>query len=193
MQSHVYSAIIGGKDAPRTDIKCFTENTRFTSPNLGAKIYKVLSHLYIEDWSVWVDGNIFLKVTPETLLDMLGDKEIGVFPNPYRGCLYDEAEFCMEYKKDDPDRILEQAERYELSGYPTKNGLAACGVMVRKHTERVKQMNERWWAEICRGSVRDQISFPYVFGDAIHYFPRVDLWDNKYFKREKHKIPEATW
>jgi hypothetical protein len=47
-------------------------------------------------------------------------------------------------------------------------------------------LNEKWWAEICRGSSRDQISFPYVYRDKVNYLDTVDPFDNKYFTRKGH-------
>jgi hypothetical protein len=185
----LYTALKGTKDKPRQYIRCFGEYDRFRADVLNAKIYKVLSHLYVfDDWSVWTDANIYLKVEPKVLLEMLGDKEIGVFPNPYHTCLYQEAKYCIEHGLDDPKVILEQIKRYQEEGFPTEQGLGGCGVLVRRHTEKIKRLNEQWWAEICKGSVRDQISFPYVFRDEIKYFEKVDFWDNKYWKRIPHGV-----
>ncbi len=183
----IYTALSGNKDAPRDDIPCFTDYEKFLNPARNAKIAKILPHLFMQtEWSIWVDANIHLKVPAEVLLEKLGDAEIGVFPHPDRKCLYDEAQKCIEWKKDDPATIKNQVERYIQEGFPENSGLAACGVLVRKHTEKINRLNERWWAEICRGSVRDQISFPYVYRDSIKYFEPVNLWDNQYFYRHGH-------
>jgi len=61
------------------------------------------------------------------------------------------------------------------------------GVLIRKHTDRVKRLNERWWAEICRGSLRDQISFPFVWnGHAAYLDTGVTQGTCKYFTVGMH-------
>jgi len=184
----IYTSITSGKDSPRNDIKCFGEFNKFIKPVYNAKIYKVLPHLFMDtDWSVWVDGNITLKVPPEKLVEMT-KTDIGVFPHPDRTCLYEEGAYCMHYGIGDKDEISEQLKRYEKEGFPKGAGLAMCGILVRKHTPEMKRLCEQWWAEICRGSNRDQLSFPYVFKGKISYFPyQKNIKDNPYFHRVGHK------
>ena len=151
----LYTAITGQRDAPRDDIKCFTGDGGV----LEAKEYKILAHQFIEDEiSVWLDGNIFLEVPEELLIEhFLGDADIGVWKHPHRDCIYDEA-------LSDVGRIEElkpQVDYYRSQGFPEHNGLYECGTLVRRNTERVKEFNEAWWEEMKR-STRDQISFPYV-------------------------------
>jgi hypothetical protein len=35
-------------------------------------------------------------------------------------------------------------------------------VILRRHTDAIRHLNEAWWNEIVRGSRRDQLSFNYV-------------------------------
>ena len=182
----IYTAITNGKDLPRTDIKCFGDYNNFTNPRRNAKIYKILPHLFIKtDWSIWIDGNVKLKVEPEVLFGMLGDKDIGVFAHPERNSVYDEAEECIKLKLDNKEIINEQVDRYKAEGFSDKK-LGTCYVIVRRHTEEINSLCEKWWAEICRGSVRDQISFSYVFRDKVKYFDKQNSNDNKFFKRTGH-------
>lgn len=169
-----YTAITDNYDVPRDDIKVFSEYDAFKDPCRNAKIYKILSHHYDDsEWSVWVDGGIFLpKWKEEEMVRIVKEshKDIGVFIHPtYRNttwdCIYHEAEVCKELGLDNPDIIDAQIARYRKAGYPEHNGMAACGVIIRHHTEEIKRLNEKWWAEICVGSKRDQISFPFVFRD----------------------------
>lgn len=179
----IYTAICGGIDQPRTDIKCFGGYDKFKDPRRNAKIYKVLSHFFDPDEiSVWVDGNIFPNMTLEQYARCLGDKDIAMIPHPERDNIYLEAEVCKAWGKDDPAAIDGQIARYK-----DVKGLWAGGLIIRRHTEDIRRRNERWWAEICAGSVRDQLSIPYVFGDIIKSLDRVNLKDNNYFKRNGHK------
>ena len=35
-------------------------------------------------------------------------------------------------------------------------------MILRRHTDAIRRLNEAWWNEIVRGSRRDQLSFNYV-------------------------------
>ncbi len=56
--------------------------------------------------------------------------------------------------------MRKQIKHYKSLGYPYNNGLYETGVTVRRHTKIVEEFNNAWWAETCRWSQRDQISFP---------------------------------
>ena len=141
----------------------------FQSPRRNAKIHKVLPHLFVDtDVSIWIDGNISMNITPEEMVDKwLADKDIAAWKHFDRDCNYDEANTCIGLSFDLPETINEQVERYKKEGYPEHNGLSECNVIARRHTPEINRLNEQWWAEICRGSCRDQISFPYVFRDKV--------------------------
>lgn len=180
----VYTAITNGYDEPRTDVKCFTEYDRFHKPVLNAKIYKCLPHLFMPDEkiTIWVDGNLELKDgAEEALIRELGDEDVLVFANPYRNFVSEEVDEIKRLKLDTEDNI-------DATNYNFMDRLPACFLIVRRNIARVKRMNERWWAEICHGSTRDQISFSKCFPHA-KVLPRQHPFDNIYFKRYGHKIP----
>lgn len=183
----VYSAICGNKDKPRTDIQCFSAYDRFRDPRLNAKIYKVLAHQFVDaEYSIWVDGNIQLKVAPEILVDMMGDADCAVFRHCERADVYEEAAFVIQKGKDRSDIICEQVAAYRRAGF-VKRDLGMCGVLVRRNTDDVAIRNSLWWSEICRYSVRDQLSFPVVFDGAVRYFDTVPMNSNKFFVRAAHQ------
>ena len=65
---HVYSAVTNGYDKLNNsnNRKIFSNFSKFKDPRLNAKIYKVLSHRYIDaDYSIWIDGNASLNCDPE--------------------------------------------------------------------------------------------------------------------------------
>jgi len=183
----IYSAITNNKDKPRKDINCFGSYNRFKEPVLNAKIYKVLSHLFIDDeYSIWVDGNVFLKKPEEEFIKLLGDSDIAVFKHPWHKNLFEEANYCIEHSIGDKKTIEKQIRRYKDF---SNDELGWCGLIIRRHTEKIKRLNEQWWAEICRGSVRDQISFPYVFSGVVKYLPKLKkFYDNEYYERRKHNF-----
>lgn len=181
----IYTAIAGEKDAPRDDIKVFTTDM-FVSPRMNAKIFKILPHLFMNDeYSVWVDGNMTPKLTEQEYIAFLGDNDIAVMNHPERQCLYDEGKFCEIKGKDIAEKIEPQLHRYHQEGYPRNNGLYACGFIVRRHTPKMKRLCEQWWAEICAGSSRDQISFPYVFREGVSIIPG-NPWVNTLYDFKSH-------
>jgi len=186
----VYTSIIGNKDKNRNDIMVFNSYKHFKDPVRNAKIYKVLPHLFLDtDYSIWVDGNVFLNVQPEEMIKKMGNKDIAVFEytnyEPVKD-IYDEANTVIELNLDNPKIVLEQINRYKKSGYKNNEGLGYCFMIIRKHSKKIDRLNEQWWAEICRGSRRDQLSFPFVFGNEVKY---IDWPKNKHcITRPGHKI-----
>ncbi len=136
----------------------------FKSARRNSRLPKIMPHLYTDSkYSIWIDGNMRLAQEPEYLVEKyLKNHDFAIFRHPSRDCLYDEALVCAQFSLDDPEKIIEQAKRYEDAGFAKHKGLAECGFILRRHTPAVERFNQTWWAEYCRGSVRDQISFPYA-------------------------------
>jgi hypothetical protein len=188
MKHVVYTSITGGKDE-LIDTQCtdgaefmaFVDrphNTttwrqkkaydRFKSPRRNSRAPKILAHEFIDaDYSLWIDGNISLRVPIQELIDRyLQDSDIALFKHPVRDCLYDEARVCAISGLDDPETIIEQVTRYEQEGFGKHRGMGEGMFILRRHTKQVEEFNTIWFAEHCRGSVRDQISMPYAFDKA---------------------------
>lgn len=193
----VYSAICGNFDKPRKDIHVFTDNLsdRFKLPVMNAKIYKILPHKYFSsEFSIYVDGNIFLNVPDTKILnDLLKDSDMAVFRHPVRKCLYQEylpaKDRVMQVYK---NLIDEQILKYRQEGMPEMFGLAECGMIIRRHNDITNEFNDRWWAEICRYTNRDQVSFPYVLWkmkDRIKVnFIDGNVRKHPYFKYANHGL-----
>jgi hypothetical protein len=160
-----------------------------------AKIHKVLSHVYFPDavCSLWIDGSVAVRSSDpiSALADAwLADYDLVVFPHRLRTCIYQEAAVCLQRGLDDAATILRQVGRYTHEGYPANAGLVECPVVLRRHTQAVKDFNEAWWREIVAGSKRDQLSFQYAaravglrygtFPDAIDRSP--------HFLRRPHSV-----
>lgn len=191
----VYSSICGRFDKPRKDITVFSDRScdMFKLPVMNAKIYKILAHKYIHaDFSIYVDGNIFLNVPVSKLLhELLQGADMALFKHPWRNCLYQEHEHAKQ-------RVLlqlkplmdEQVSRYREEGMPANFGLGECGMLIRKNNAATQEFNERWWAEICRYTNRDQMSFPYVLWkmqDRIKVnFIEGNVRKHPYFKYNNH-------
>lgn len=179
----IYCCITGEKDVLSEDINvkgvdafCFTDNPNlksekwkiiqipriFNDVRRDSRLPKMLPHLYLKDYnySLYLDGNIICKVPMQRLVDeWLQDTDIAVFKHHTRNCLFDEADECIRLELDDKDTIERHKMRYE--GFPRGKGLYQCGVILRRHTPKIKRLNEMWWSEYCVGCKRDQVSFPY--------------------------------
>ncbi len=177
----IYSAIAGARDLPRPIApppgwRCvlFTDRTSAPGwerqpitvfdidPARTAKVYKVMPHRFFPGiaYSLWIDGNILPASAPDDLVDRyLASDDIAVHRHPDRDCVFDEADVCARLGLDEAPVIEAQMNRYRRAGYSRGAGLAALGVVLRRHTDAIRTLNERWWQEIETGSRRDQLSF----------------------------------
>jgi hypothetical protein len=161
---------------------------------MNAKIYKVMPHKFLDDdITIWMDGNIFLLIPPQQLVkEWLGKADMALWKHFNRDCIYDEASAAKGlFEKDLALRELidKQIEHYRQIGFPEHAGLGECNVIIRRNKPIVNQFNEAWWAEICRWSQRDQLSFPVI----LSKFPKLKVnfiqgnaREHKWFKYEPH-------
>lgn len=169
---------------------------KFKKPVMNAKIHKILTHKYVNTpFIVWMDGNMDLKVDPHKLVDLLGDHDFAFFKHPVRDCVYEEADVCVQLKKGDMKELGEQTKQYAKDEFEPHSGLCEMTAFVRRNTPKANLAFERWWAEICRHSERDQVSFPVAFqGEIWSTIPgsvAIDLEHpnfpgNAYFTLNKH-------
>jgi hypothetical protein len=92
----------------------------------------------------------------------MSDENFVVMKHPFKICAYAEAAACVHLEMDSPYTINKQVKRYRLDGYPENNGLNMGGILLRRKNIKISRFNNKWWKEITNGSIRDQISFPYV-------------------------------
>jgi GT2 family glycosyltransferase len=195
-----YDSIIQNQNPKGADFIAFLEDqpssgiwqlrpfeNRFQDSNRNAKIYKILSHEYFPEYeySLWIDGNVRLIIPVDILIQtFLKDADMALFNHPERNCIYKEAETCKKRNLDNPDVITNQINHYKKEGYPANAGLAECTVILRRHTEKIKEFNNAWWEEIQKWSRRDQLSFPVVakkIGIKYNYFPSSLRTNNSMF------------
>ena len=184
----VYTANIGGYDKLANpgflnmdfDYVCFSDRKDFRSdvykpihlpvmnndPHRTSRHPKILPHKYFPqyEYSVYVDANIMVVGNvAELIARHLADKDIMMVRHKERRCVYDEHQACLKLLKDNPKVMSRQMEKYQKEGFPRRNGLCQCGVMIRRHNKpHVAQAMETWWKELQQGSRRDQLSFPYM-------------------------------
>lgn len=151
--------------------ECIVFDPNLADPRRSAKCLKVLPSLFLSAYevSVWIDGNVRLSLAFAGLVSRFLDAgaSIGLFEHGRRACVYDEADECIRWGKDDPEVIERQVARYREEGHPLKWGLFMGGLIIRRHMRSdCHSLMMDWWSEINRGSVRDQLSLPVVLRRA---------------------------
>lgn len=174
------------------DVRYVDNKEQLDNVRLARRI-KILGHEYLPeyDFSIWVDAK----------LEIVGDMD--VYKNKYRGkesmlcfnhydndCIYQEKKACLSLKKDEPEVMEQQMEKYRREGYPEHNGLIDSGFLVRDlHDENVKKVMETWWAEVVTGSKRDQLSFNYACwkNDFVYDTSELFIYGNEYVRLHNHR------
>ncbi len=167
----------------------------FVDQRRNAKIHKVLSHAYFpsKTYSLWMDGSVSINFSfpiEQLISEYLADCDLALFKHYRRTCIYQEAGVALHRRLADPTTIRRQVESYTRDCYPANAGLSECCVLLRRHTQAIKDFNEAWWDEICHGSERDQISFDYVVrrcGIKCRYFPGSIEQPDSLFRRTYHQ------
>jgi hypothetical protein len=160
-------AIIKGTEGVASPVR-FWEQRIVKAPyrdRKSARYYKVMAHKVLRgvDVSIWVDANVRLLLLPEVALKQwLCRRDLAVFKHAVRGGLFEEARTCIIRGVGNKDLIKRQIKAYRQVGMPRNWGLASTRCVVRRHTAKMAQLNEAWWNEIQKFSLRDQISLPYV-------------------------------
>jgi len=115
----VYTAITGKYEQPRDDIEVYSKEI-MQDPKKSSLFYKAITPDFDKyDYSIWMDGNTRLKVSPEYLINKhLKNASIAVLRHPERNCIYDEAKTCQTLNLDATEVIEEQMNRYREANYP---------------------------------------------------------------------------
>lgn len=179
------------------------------TPRFRAKLPKVRPHAAFAtiaaasghrtdyDFTIWIDGSIQILRAEfaERLIAAAAEPGIALVVHPYRDCIYDEAPASLApptAHKYVGMRLLDQVERYRAGGYPEHNGLYALGVIARNmRNPVVRAVDEAWWDEIVRWSVRDQLSLPYALWKRGGRCATLELnvWRNDLFETWPHFDP----
>jgi hypothetical protein len=171
----------------------------FDDPCRNAKIPKILPHFFFPRtrYSLWIDGALQIRsLLPleQWIPTYLKSHDLALFGNDYYRCIYEEARMCLRTGLDYRSVIKPQMKRYRDEGYPAKNGLVDCGVLLRRHTAKMNRFNERWYREIVMGSRRDQLSFNYVawkLGLAYQLLPGT-YFNNEHFRWIRHATKRVS-
>jgi hypothetical protein len=161
----IYTAITAGRDNLQEDQ--FPGNAKFVAfmdknpgssrwdlrrcpemykdPRRNARLVKMLPHEFLPEAtvSIWMDGSIQLHADPNALVDKyLKDNDIAIFKHPMRTCLFDEAQYCLDWFIGDKDRLTKQIDRYRKDKMPDYFGLWETKVVIRRHTKKMEKFNK---------------------------------------------------
>jgi len=145
---------------------------KLSDKKLSRKV-KILAHKYLPDYNVTLYVDSKFKPIKDTYSFIVGNlsHDFILMKHHKRNCIYDEAKKCLELKLDSEETINSQINRYRSCGFPTKFGLLAPGIMIRKNLPIVNALMEEWWGEVKIGSYRDMISLPFV----LMKFPNIQV------------------
>jgi len=203
----VYTCITGNYDdlsdhsyiSPDWDYVCFTDNQSIRNNNnlswnmrslsfdrldgsRNQRWHKLHPHTLFPDYqnSFWVDANIDIlkKDVFDDVDNAMGKGDlISIALHPFRNCIYEELDACIERGKDDSEVMREQVGIMKKDGFPRRNGLFETNLIFRKHNDKkVIKIMEDWWQWIRDYSKRDQLSFTYV------------LWKNNFIAKPLAEI-----
>ena len=164
------------------DFVCFTDDAelrsefwrielvpeRLLDATRAAKRIKHQPHRFLGDFaeSLYVDNVVRLKVAPAALFERFLEpaaSPLVCFRNPWRDCVYDEAEAVIAYGFDDPERVRRQMREYRRIGYPEKRGLSKATLLLRRHNAPdLVPVMEHWFEQILLHSHRDQLALDVV-------------------------------
>jgi hypothetical protein len=134
------------------------------NPARDSRIPKILPHLMLPadaTASIYHDGNFQLRQDPAAIVnELLAEHDWAAHRHPGRNCIYDEAKILLQEKIGTRELVESDVSRFRAWGHPANAGLWAMGMIVRRHTDHVALLNEKWWQLFQDGCERDQISFP---------------------------------
>ncbi len=168
--------------------------THDPDPRRQAKLPKAMPERFFPEarYSLWIDGNVALihPFDVHRLIDeFLADADLCIARHHARTCLYQEAAVCRARRLDLADVIDRQITRYRREGLPAGYGLNEAAVILRRHTDAVREFDRQWWQEICDGSRRDQLSLDYALWKTalpIAEFPLPIQDNNGLFAKVPH-------
>lgn len=140
-------------------------------------------HLALPDAEVTIAiGGNFSTLIPdlaERCIEELGDDDLLLMRHPWRDDIIEEARASLDSWRWESQPVMEQAESYIAAGHPRGWGLFHAGLLVRRDTPAMRDLNEAWWGEFCRWSSQTQISLPHLLrtsGVKWHTWPDAGQW-----------------
>lgn len=139
-------------------------------PNLLNRFHKILPDKFFSkyEYSLYIDGNIKLKINPADLLDRFkkSNKSMAVFRHPNREYLQEELEECINNNKLKGDQINQSIfflESIKREGFSSEHELVAGYILLRKHNDiQLNNAMKDWYYIVRKKIPRDQLSLTYA-------------------------------
>ena len=128
------------------------------------------------DYAIYMDSNIRVIGDIRTFVNYCTELTgLAMHRHRSRDCIFIEARVCKILRRGNFELIDKQMNRYRTEGFPNDFGMNEAGIIVTDlHNLSARHLLEKWWEEYLKsGTMRDQLSWPYV------------LW------REKRKIEDV--
>ena len=174
---------------------CFTDNPTLTSKtwiirhvkpvfpmdsSRSQRHIKILAHEYLPEFtsSLYIDNSISLKQDPSKFFEQhLQRHNISVPTHSYRASVLDEFIEVAKGGLDDPARIFEQLNHYQLIDETVlRQRPQWCGMLLRHHDHPdVRRAMTIWFNHVLRYSRRDQLSFNMAMNEADILVGRIDI------------------
>ncbi len=133
---------------------------KYSSRRAG-KIPKMLSHLLLPDYDVyvWCDATHEVAVDKEKLLSLLGENDCALFTHPHRQCVYEEAKEVLAGGLDYPYLIEENVKWLKQNNFEKNQGLYEMTTFIRRNNKTSNDVFSFWYSLVSKFSSRDQINF----------------------------------
>lgn len=143
------------------------------------------------DYVMYVDGKVHIISDISSLFDACINKTgIAMHRHVSRNNIYNEIKACIVYGKGNPEKLNEQATKYQQEGFPDDYGLLEATIIVydiKNHNQYM--ICNSWWDEFTRSeSFRDQISLPYVLWKLGYKITDVGNLGMNLYKNPKFRI-----
>lgn len=207
----VYTAIYGGYDTLKPHLDhpgveqwiCYTDDPQlggtpgwdvravggdFKHPRMDAKWWKC--HPPAGESSIWIDGSMEIVDSEffTTMLVLLEDDEMVMWPHPSRSSIVDEARVSENMAKYQGLPVVQQAHHYCNEWGFDDRSLWATTTIGRRHNRQTDRLGAAWFAECERWTYQDQISLPpllkrySITPAALPY----SLWRNPWWRLHGH-------
>ncbi len=155
-------------------------------PQRVARWYKIMHWV---DWerSIWIDASFIIDTDLNEWWSRYFAKGFSVPAHPLRNCWYVECLDCIISGRGNKEQVQSQLAEYEAAGLPRNNGVIQSGLLMRENTQEVINLCERWYLELSKRSLRDQIAFCRVsLGSEVVNMYQFDYRMEKDFIYKKH-------
>lgn len=134
------------------------DNTR------NSRWHKTHPHILFPEYeeSIYIDAN--MNILSSYIFEIIKTAKGIVIPkHNIRDCIFDEANFLQDAKKETKENTQKVVRFLEENGFPKHYGLNENNFIYRKHNDpMVIKIMDEWWYFIENCSKRDQLSLSYV-------------------------------